>query len=143
MRITLRRSSLGPVASEGVVEIGALRLYTLEDALGGEAEGEPVPAGVYQLKPHDSAKYGKVWAMVNPVLGVYHQPADRPNGVGRFACLFAHSGNTDKDTLGCVLVGLARGKLEGKPAVLSSKAAVAALKDALPWEPHELEIVNP
>ena len=149
MNLTLRRTSLGPIATVGTVEIGLLRLFTLEDALNGEAEGEPVPAGVYQLKPHDSKKYGRIWAMVNPDLGVYHQPADRPNGVGRFACLFAHSGNKDEDTLGCVLVGLSAGEgfdsvsKRSEPMVFNSKAAVAALKDALPWEPHTLTVVNP
>jgi hypothetical protein len=129
--------------------IDGKNFYTLEPALGGAVPGEPVPAGVYRLVPHDSAKYGRIWAMVNPDLGVYHQPGDRPNGVGRFACLWCHSGNWDQDSLGCVLIGLASGvardpssgKLE--PAVFNSKAGVALLKQLVPWVEHELEIVNP
>ena len=139
MNLTLTRDKPGKVSMRGRVEIPGAVLQTLEDIPGGSDEGEPVPAGEYRLVLHDSAKYGKVWAMVNPALGVYHQPGDRPNGVGRFACLFAHSGNRDADTLGCILIGMARGENE---TIARSREAVALLKDALPWEAHTLTIVN-
>jgi hypothetical protein len=149
VNLTLVRRSLGPIATEGSVLVGSQKFYTLEPALGGAVPGEPVPAGAYRLVPHDSKKYGRIWAMVNPELGVYHQPEDRPDGVGRFACLFMHSGNWDQDSLGCVLAGLSHGLARDpssgrmEPAVFNSKAAVAALKDALPWVEHRLAIVNP
>ena len=149
MNLTLVRRSLGPIATEGMVVIDGHKFYTLEPALGGAVPGEPVPAGDYRLVPHDSAKYGRIWAMVNPGLGVYHQPGDRPNGEGRFACLFMHAGNFDQDSLGCVIAGLATrydvdktsGELE--PGVFNSKAAVGLLKEVLPWVEHRLTIVNP
>lgn len=149
MNLTLVRRSLGPIATEGMVVIDGHKFYTLEPALGGAVPGEPVPAGDYRLVPHDSAKYGRIWAMVNPGLGVYHQPGDRPNGEGRFACLFMHSGNFDQDSLGCVLGGLAYGMLRDassnrmEPAVFNSKAAIASLKEVLPWVEHALTITNP
>jgi hypothetical protein len=149
MRYILQRRSLGPIATEGKMVIDGKNLYTLEPALGAAQPGEPVPAGDYRLVPHDSAKYGRIWAMVNPALGVYHQPDDRPNGVGRFACLWAHSGNYDQHSLGCVLVGLAAGLARDpdsgriEPAVFNSKAAVALLQQLVPWVEHELTIKNP
>lgn len=139
MNLTLYRDKPGKVSMRGRVEIPGAVLQTLEDIPGGSDEGEPVPAGEYRLVLHDSAKYGKVWAMVNPALGIYYQPGDRPNGVGRFACLFAHWGNRDHDTLGCILVGLGRGANE---TIVNSRAAVALLKERLPWVEHTLTIVN-
>jgi hypothetical protein len=133
-----------------MVVIDGHKFYTLEPALGGAVPGEPVPPGDYRLVPHDSAKYGRIWAMVNPELGVYHQPGDIPAGKqGRFACLFFHAGNYDQDSLGCVLGGLAFGMLRDpssnrmEPAVFNSKAAVASLKEVLPWVEHSLRIVSP
>lgn len=149
MDLVLTRRSLGPIATEGSVIVGPQKFYTLEPALGGVVPGEPVPPGDYKLVPHDSAKYGRVWAMVNPELGVYHQPGDRPNDEGRFACLFFHAGNFDNHSLGCVLGGLAYGMLMDptsrrmEPAVFNSKAAVARLKEVLPWVEHRLTILNP
>lgn len=152
MNLTLARRSLGPIATEGSVVIGTQKFYTLEPALGGAVPGEPVPAGTYRLVPHDSGKYGRIWAMVNPELGVYHQLADAPPNkqpTARYACLFMHAGNFDQDSLGCVLCGLAYGMLKDpssgrmEPAVFNSRAAVAALKDVLPWVEHSLTIVNP
>lgn len=140
MDLVLQRDPPGKVAMRGRVRIGPIEFQTLEDIPGGEAEGEPVPAGVYELKPHDSKKYGRIWAMVNPELGVYHQPGDIPKGeTGRFACLFMHSGNTHEHTLGCVLAGLTRGPNE---TVLRSREAIAKLKELLPWERHSLTIVD-
>lgn len=42
-----------------------------------------------------------------------------------------HSGNTEKDSLGCVILGLTHGTLEGKPAVLSGKLGEAAFMKEL------------
>ena len=123
----------------GRVRVGPIEFQTLEDVPGGEAEGEPVPVGTYRLVPHDSAKYGRIWAMVNPELGVYHQPGDIPKGKkGRFACLWMHSGNDHTHTLGCVLGGMTRGPNE---TVLRSREAIARLKEVLPWVEHSLSIV--
>lgn len=139
MNLTLYRDKPGKLAMLGRVKVGAVEFQTLEDIPNGEDAGEPVPAGEYVLKLHDSAKYGKVWAMVNPALGVYHQPGDIPKGkTGRFACLFAHAGNTEKDSLGCIILGMVR----GTESLGRSREAVALLKETLPWVEHTLTIVN-
>ena len=152
MNLTQYRDRPGKFAMLGTVAVGPVVFHTLEDVPGGEAEGEPVPAGTYRLVPHDSKPkppsaahpkghpgYGKIWAMVNPELGIYHQPGDIPKGkTGRFACLWMHSGNRHEDTLGCVLGGMAR----GTETVTRSREAIALLKDTLPWVEHSLTIVN-
>lgn len=140
MILTLQREDPGKLAMRGRITINGVEFHSLEDLPGGAAEGEPVPAGTYLLELHDSAKYGRIWAMVNPDLGVYHQPGDIPKGKkGRFACLFAHSGNTHEHTLGCVLLGMARGPNE---TVVRSKEAIAKLKEVLPWQAHTLTILD-
>lgn len=146
MIVRISRTSLGPHATTGILTMDHMgfRLFTLEDAWRDNQNGVScVPAGRYKLERHESAKYGKTWAMVNPELGVYHWPADRPNGEGRFACLCVHAGNSHRDVEGCVIVGLAAGDENGEPKVFNSKAAVKVFKDALPWEDHELIISDP
>ena len=140
MNLTLYRDAPGKLSMRGKVRVGPVEFQTLEDIPGGEAEGEPVPAGTYRLVPHDSKKYGKIWAMVNPELGVYHFESDIPKGEkGRTVCLFMHAGNSHDHTLGCVLAGMARGPNE---TVVRSREAVTMLKDLLPWVEHSLTIVN-
>lgn len=153
MDIAIQRDSLGPIAATGKLTIGELSVFTLEDPW---ANNKPfascIPAGEYRLVPHESAKYGRIWAMVNPDLGVYHQPADIPagkRGAARFACLFVHSGNTDDDVEGCVCVGLTRGMAHNaksnrpEPHVFDSRKAVAKVVAALPWVEHRLTIRDP
>jgi hypothetical protein len=151
--LVLQRNRDGKAkATLGKCVVSGRNIYTLEPALGGKMPGEPVPAGVYRLVPHDSAKYGRIWAMVNPDLGVYHQLADAPadkRATARFACLFVHSGNFDQDSLGCVIAGLAtryevdKTSKELEPGVFNSKAAVALVKELLPWVEHRLTILDP
>lgn len=82
------------------------RIYLLED--------KPVPAGPYKLEAH-VVKHGplkgyQTFALVNPELGVFHEPGDAVHYMGphaiRTACLFVHPGNWLRDTEGCFLAGL-------------------------------------
>ncbi len=67
-----------------------------------------IPAGTYSCKRVASPKFGNTFEVSNVP--------------GRSAILF-HSGNTEDDSLGCILVGEQFGELNGKTAVLSSKTA--------------------
>lgn len=153
MNIVIQRDSLGPIAATGKLTIGELTVNTLEDEWAGNKPFKScIPAGEYRLVPHQSDKYGRIWAMVNPDLDVYHQPADIPKeklGKARFACLFVHSGNTDDDVEGCVCVGLTRGMAHNvksnrpEPHVFQSREAVKKVVAALSWVEHKLTIKNP
>lgn len=63
-----------------------------------------IPMGVYQCKRFHGTKWPNTFEIVVP---------------GHTAVLF-HSGNTEADTLGCVLLGSSVGKLKGNRAVLNS-----------------------
>src|SRR2546429_1769677 len=118
-----------------------LSLQTMEQPWvpepGGAPCGEPdhscVPAGVYQLALHNTMEHPRTFALVNHDLGIYHEPADVPPGeVGRWACLI-HSGNFASQSKGCVLVGMTRSSLGGRPDVAESRAALTRLLGLLPW----------
>src|SRR5690348_6328198 len=70
-----------------------------------------IPLGTYQLVPHDTAAHPDTWAMVNPDLGVTHEPGDPiPDGCTyphRFACLL-HSANFANQLKGCFAPGMSR-----------------------------------
>ncbi|NBW10891.1 MAG: hypothetical protein EBR82_22965, partial [Caulobacteraceae bacterium] len=57
-----------------------------------------IPVGTYECKPWDSAKFPNVWEITN---------------VPNREAILIHSGNTMKDTHGCVLVGQGYGSFNG------------------------------
>jgi hypothetical protein len=75
----------------------------------------------------------------SPHFGAAYEVTDVP---GRTHILF-HAGNTDADTRGCILLGEEFSMLEDKPAIGSSRKAVAALLARLGGvASFELEIVE-
>ena len=131
----------------GRLTLGGLVLQTLElpwRPQPGQVCGRPdrscVPAGTYSLALHDSHRHPRTWALVNPALGIYHEPADVPRDCfARVACLL-HVANFVDQLEGCVGLGNARETAQ-PPAVWQSGAAMRALQGALPWTGgHELVI---
>lgn len=86
-----------------------------------------IPTGVYIVIPHNSPAHPNTWEI-----------SDVPN---RTAILI-HNGNTDADTLGCVVVGTAFGWIGNQRAVLQSDAALAKLRNVLP-STFNINIINP
>jgi len=93
-----------------------------------------IPVGMYKCARHISEAYPekRLAYVVN-------------NVPGRQGILF-HSGNTYKDTHGCILLGAALGSLQvaGKftDSVLSSQAAMIELHEFAKGKEFSLEIVN-
>jgi hypothetical protein len=104
-----------------------------------------IPLGLYQLVPHDTAAHPDTWAMVNPALGVTHEPADPiPDDCTyphRFACLL-HPANFAHQLQGCFAPGMGRSLAGGMWMVTDSRMAFTAIQEML--EPgttgHTLEI---
>jgi hypothetical protein len=152
MNLTLVRYAYLQSATQGALTLDdGRRVWTIEEPwqpnplgpggtrLAIERVASCVPDGVYRLVPHSSAKHGEVWALVNPVLGVYHYPGEIPVGqlFGRSAVLI-HAANTTKDIEGCIGPGLRANPLS--PGVYESRAAVEILRKALGRTEHRLEI---
>jgi hypothetical protein len=112
---------------------------------GGKKGVSCVPAGTYQLVPHNSESFGRVWALVNPDLDVYHQEVDVPaakRGIARTAVLI-HTANWVEELRGCIAPGVKHAKGDRGDMVVSSRAAMAAIRELMTWPgKHSLEITN-
>lgn len=151
MQLSLVRDFAGQVATLGVLTVGELQLQTLElpwhpappPSLCGVRMTSCLPPGEYSLVLHNSLKHPRTWALINPDLGVYHQPFDVPTpqcSWARIACLI-HIANYPQDLEGCIGVGLRRSNAWGPWMVEHSRDAFAALQAALPWtDGHTLTI---
>lgn len=105
-------------ATLGVLSFdGMPRMVTLEEAWrNNQVQISCIPVGEYTVCRHRSPKFGETF-IVNDVPGRSH--------------ILFHAGNTDEDTLGCILVGSEYGEIKKKPAVLRSKAAFLLFMDLL------------
>lgn len=141
MELQLRRFSLQPHRTLGRIYLpgDVFACYTLEDPVrsGPKVAGDTaIPTGRYEviLDLSDRVRQGKLWS-------------PRPDGllprvcnVPGFTGIRIHSGNTEADTEGCILVGLT---LEGEQqAIGSSRAALTVLMKRLEF-PCYLTIKNP
>lgn len=72
---------------------------------GGKSNVSCIPYGTYRLVKQHSVKYGIVWCLVNPSLGVYRYKSDRKHDTDRFACLM-HIANYAHELAGCIAPGL-------------------------------------
>ena len=92
---------------------------TLERAWCGNIRNKScIPAGEYYCQPYTSKKFGKCYKVDNV--------PDR-------SWVLFHTGNTVKDSTGCIILGRRFGKLNSRMAVLDSRKAkrelVKVLKD--------------
>lgn len=130
MKLKLVRVAQANDAMMGVLCVqGSPEFVTLEDAWKqNQRQVSCIPAGTYKVLPRKSPKFGPTW-----------QVMDVP---GRDHILF-HAGNTNKDTHGCILVGLQFGKIGKESAILSSRSAFLRFLDLMKDTPEaELTIVD-
>ena len=105
--LTLKRTQHLDNATIGILTIGDIvtdTIFTLENPK--RDKDSRIPAGTYACSPYSGTKYKDVYIIENV-----------PN---RSAILF-HWGNTEKDTLGCILLGNTLGKIGVDPAIFQSK----------------------
>lgn len=147
MHLELRRYAYLDKCTLGRLHAGPFVFCTIErpwipdpQGPGGVRAQSCVPDGVYKVIPHSSAKFGEVWALINPDLGVWYQPGDIPAGQqwGRSAILI-HVGNTVADVIGCIAVGKRPLHL-AEHSVAESRAAIEQLRGALGRNIHTLTI---
>ncbi len=120
-KLTIKRVSFIPDGTFGVLldEDIPFALTCEKEWLHNQPEISCIPIGTYYCKRVVSPKFGDTFEVANVS--------------GRSAILF-HSGNTEDDSLGCILVGEQFGELNGKTAVLSSKAEFAEFLKRLEGE---------
>lgn len=143
MNLRLQRTSSNANCTQGslVLPDGTV-LHTLElpwlaaaASPGGRPDVSCVPPGVYQLKRHDTVKHPKSFALVNPELGVIHEP-DPAYPYARTACLI-HVANRTRDLEGCIGIGEGCGDC----LLFDSRLGLRKFQDQVPWmEGHFLEI---
>lgn len=141
MRLTLERQESQLTCTPGSLFIdGGFECFTLEDVVR-QVIGVPVEQwkikgetaiseGLYILRLTFSNRFQKVLPLLVDVPG--------------FEGVRIHSGNTDADTEGCILVG----HEQGNESILKSRFALQNLMDKLTeaasrGEPIEIEITNP
>lgn len=134
LKLKLTRKEYTAKSTIGDLDIdGKFFCYTLEDRVRAPDMKVPgktaIPAGTYKVVINFSHKYGRRMPQV----------LDVPN----FEGIRIHSGNTDADTSGCILLG----QTKGQDVVGLSRLAYAAffqcLADAIEnGEEVTLEIIN-
>lgn len=148
MKLILFRT-YSPAATLGRLrpDDGGWELQTIErpwienpDGPGGMIRHSCVPEGRYIVRPHDSSRFPGTYVLENADLCVYCYTRPDNQTWGRTAILI-HAGNTVRDVVGCIAVGMLDGALGNQPAVLHSRVAMRLLREKLGREEtHELEI---
>lgn len=100
-------------------------IYTLENPKRATKDDSCIPAGEYTCIPHTGLHYKDVYEVTNVP--------------GRSAILI-HNGNTEKDTLGCILIGNKLGAVNNEPAVLESKVCLERFRNLIGKEKFKLII---
>jgi len=125
----LIRTSYNDDCTRGVLIVGDDVFYTLElPWKNNERNVSCIPVGTYKAIHLPRSHSGK-----------YHNVYHVQQVAGRSGILI-HAGNTTTDTDGCILIGINKGHLYGKPAVLQSKNAMVALNDLLDQSDTVLEV---
>ncbi len=116
MEIIVERFNSGSDDTLGRFYInGKLKCFTIEDEERAiKVKGETrIPAGIYKVGKRYSPKFSPAFG--HEMLWVKDVPG--------FEYILIHTGNTEKDTDGCLIVGKRIGSLNNKRAVLDSKQA--------------------
>jgi hypothetical protein len=132
MRLTLHSQDIG-VCTLGKISLdGEFFAYVLENPwLDNKRMVSCIPAGYYRLEPHVSPKYGNCYALFGKNVGIDDEERTH---------ILIHSGNIEKHTHGCLLLGSSVGCLDGQVAVLNSRNTVKRLMKVLDGYSHDLRI---
>ena len=135
MQVTLHRCDFGPEHIIGRLRIThddtgrSLDLWTMERPWRNNRYNEScIPTGDYECRMGKSPRFGDCYYL-------------DPRRVSPRTHILFHAGNCASDTRGCILPGLERGSIDGKPAVLNSRLALRKLEKQCMGEPFILRIV--
>ena len=130
MRLVLVRNAYLPSGTLGSIVLpDGRKLFTVERAwLGNRRNESCIPPGVYQCKPFSGEKFKDVFEV-----------CDVPE---RSYILF-HAANYPSQLQGCIAPGLQQvTQRVDEPAVMNSRAAMDVLREAVPDDGFELEVLT-
>lgn len=125
-RFTIQRDPAEPDRTMGRWVLGSqLWFYTIEPG-DADVEFPRISAGTYRARPFEwransKAHFPRTWILEGPGVSLTERAGFRWP-------ILVHWGNVDENTKGCIVIGLARGMLNGEPAVLDSVRAVNRLR---------------
>jgi hypothetical protein len=151
VNLRLIRDYFGHDCTLGVLQVGDHEFQTIErpwvphiSGRGGTKGVSCVPPGTYDLVLHNTEAHPNTFALVNPMLMVYHYDEDVPVGEVGLArtCVLIHAANFASELRGCIAPGLARGSDGPRRMVTSSRKAMTEIQGLVPWlrDEHSLEI---
>jgi hypothetical protein len=119
MEIKLQRLSDNGKSTIGKLTVDDLEFYTLEDTFRSEKiKGETrIPQGTYEIKLRT---YGSHHVRYKKRFPEFHKGMLWLQEVPNFTNILIHIGNTIKDTMGCILIGM---EAEGEDLILRSTTA--------------------
>jgi hypothetical protein len=127
-KVILQRAWADSRATLGMLSVEGMKhdpIFTLENPLRETSTDSRIPAGEYLCIAYSGAKHKNVYLV-----------RDVP---GRTTILI-HAGNFEKDTEGCILLGLGAGIVSGEPAVTASMTALQDFRNLLGREDFKLII---
>ena len=120
MIVDLKRSYMTNDVTLGMLQIDCVDhdpIYTLENPwVNNQTSVSCIPKGSYKCAPYSSAKYPDVYEVLNVPDRTY---------------ILFHWGNYERNTRGCILLGLGSAMMSGEPAIQSSRNGVEYFKELI------------
>jgi hypothetical protein len=102
-------------------------IFTLENPLRQTDFDSRIDAGEYICEPYSGTKFKNVYKVMD---------------VPRREDILIHAGNKERDTEGCILLGLTAETMKEEPVVTMSKIAMDYFRDLIGPEKFKLRILD-
>lgn len=127
--VTLTRSYQSDDVTLGMLKVQGVDhapIYTLENPwIDNKPYISCIPADSYVCEKFNGTKFKDVWQLM---------------GVPERSYILIHHGNFERDTSGCILVGMEAGYINEEIAIKQSREAMELLKDILGKKAFVLQI---
>lgn len=128
--VILQRCFSNELATLGALQIEYQKhdpIFTLENPKRETDHDSLIDAGTYICKKFSGAKYQNVFEVTN---------------VPRRTSILLHWGNFEKDTQGCILLGLQAGSMNDAPCIMQSRNAFELFRKLINDDVFQLIIID-